>query len=140
MAALNFDQILDAFEMASFGAAGEVEAILNLETGETYFSTDGAYPEMDTHLPDDIDSGPYIVLPTKHDLHLGWGLVKRFVEQHLPDDMASVERMAGRRGAYGRLKEFLENKGQLQAWYDFERNSTAERLRAWCADEGIELQ
>ena len=43
------------------------------------------------------------------------------------------------RGAYRRFKDFLERRGRIQAWYDYESAATEARLRAWCAEHGIEL-
>lgn len=49
----------------------------------------------------------------------------------------------------GRLGDFqigdtsfhvLEAKGQLEAWYEFEKRSTEEALREWCKREGIALK
>jgi len=44
-----------------------------------------------------------------------------------------------KRGAYSNFKSFLEQKGQLQAWFDYEKSEKESRLRKWCIDNGVEL-
>ncbi len=34
--------------------------------------------------------------------------------------------------ASARFKEMLESKGQLEAWYEFERKAAEEALHGWC--------
>ncbi len=54
-------------------------------------------------------------------------------EQLAPDDARRVADFFHHRGAYGRFKDLLERKNQLQHWYDYERQAKQQRLRQWCA-------
>jgi hypothetical protein len=38
------------------------------------------------------------------------------------------------------LKDFLESKGMLQKWYDYEEKATEAGLRAWCKANDILLE
>jgi hypothetical protein len=54
-------------------------------------------------------------------------------------DAGRVRDIFGRRGAYRRFKDFLETRSMLEKWYAFEEKATAEALRKWCEENGIEL-
>jgi hypothetical protein len=88
---------------------------------------------------EDLDWDRCIEIPHKNDLDLGHRLVFEFVESHLPDGYHRVQEIFRRRGAYGRFKDFLESKGLLQNWYDFEKRRQEQALRDWCKEEGIEI-
>lgn len=62
-----------------------------------------------------------------------------FVEAHLPDDYDRVSRIFGRRGAYRLFKDFLESKGLLERWYDFENRREELAVRQWCLENEIEF-
>ncbi len=62
-----------------------------------------------------------------------------FVLSNTPDDVEYVRNIFRRRGAYARYKDFLESKGILQSWYNFENAAQNRVLRKWCKDNGIEL-
>lgn len=78
-------------------------------------------------------------MPHKNDLDLGRRLVMAFIDQDLPEDYDTVAAFFHRRGAYGRLKELLAERGKLNVWYDFEKRATDSALRAWCEEAGIRL-
>ena len=44
-----------------------------------------------------------------------------------------------RAGAYSRFKYFLEERGLLQQWYDYENAVQREALQEWCEENGIKL-
>ena len=44
------------------------------------------------------------------------------------------------RGAYGRFKDLLERKGMLEAWYECEAQAAEQALRAWSAENGLQLK
>jgi len=48
--------------------------------------------------------------------------------------------MFSRPGAYARLKGFLEQAGQLEAWYAFENRAMRRAILEWCEEEGILLK
>jgi hypothetical protein len=42
-----------------------------------------------------------------------------------------------KRGAYGRFKDLLDYRGQLDAWYEHERRAAERALREWAAENGL---
>lgn len=136
--AVPFDTILEAFEFVSFGPPDEHHAYLCLETGTIYRHSELGADEEE--LPEDIDDAEkYLAMPHKNDLDLGKNLVFDFVDEVVPDATSEVERMFSRRGAYSNFKNFLERRGLLQRWYEFEAAADEKALREWCGDQGIEL-
>jgi hypothetical protein len=53
--------------------------------------------------------------------------------------LGQVNGIFRRKGAYSRYKELLNAKGLLDKWYKYEDQRTKEELRAWCAENDIEL-
>ena len=135
MVPVKFSELLDAFEFSNVGGTTEYHAYVGRHTGKAYFVT--GQDDLDDEVPDDIDeSVDYLHLPDKWDLDLGSRLVFAFAEQIMPDDYDTVRDIFRRRGAYGRFKDFLDAKGMLQRWYDFEAAATE---RALCQENGVEL-
>jgi hypothetical protein len=89
--------------------------------------------------PEDIEDEKYARLPDKRDLDLGKALVLDFADQFLPDDYDRVRDIFSRRGAYARFKDLLTQRGALERWYDFEAKAEEAALRAWCAENDVEL-
>ncbi|MBW2037659.1 MAG: hypothetical protein JRI41_09325 [Deltaproteobacteria bacterium] len=134
---VSFAEILDAFFYVSSSTYGMNSAVLCKDTGEIFYISEmGGIDEVDDK---DLDWDKCVDIPHKNDLDLGQGLVFDFVEQHLPDGHQHVREIFRRRGAYGRFKVFLESKGLLQSWYDFENQRQEQVLRQWCEANGIEL-
>lgn len=138
MVTAKFDDILTAFEFASFGGVEEVEAYLSLERGTVHFSTDADYGDPED-VPDDLETGPYLALPRKADLDLGRDLAIRFALERLPEDVEAIVGFFRHHGAYGKFKGLLERKGKLQEWFEYEEAAKEARLREWCAENGVEL-
>jgi hypothetical protein len=90
-------------------------------------------------LPEDLEDERYIEIPHKSELNLGKPLVFDFVLQFLPDDYDEVRDIFRRRGAYGQFKAMLVRRGALDRWHDFSAKAEEAALRAWCADNAIEL-
>ena len=135
---VSFADLQDAFLFVNFGAApGENEAYLDRQSGKIYCHS--AYGDNEEELPDDIDHEKYIAIPDKRDLDLGAPLVFDFVRQFLPDDYDEVCRTFSRKGAYGRYKDLLAERGALDRWYDFSNKAEEAALREWCAENGTEL-
>ena len=139
---MKYDDIETAFEYANFGGCEEHSAIIDRETGEIYYSSDSMITGEEEELPEDLYDGDdkYVWLPEKNDLDLGKELVMEFAYQHIPDEVDHVHAIFHRRGAYSRFKDFLDERGQLQAWYDFENTHTKSALIQWCRDNGLELE
>jgi len=134
---MKYSDVENAFMFVSMSPPDENYAYFNKETGETYYvSTLGDSDEV----PDDLEENEkYISIPHKNDLNLGRDLVFDFISANLPAEYEQVRRMFSKKGAYARLKELLEAKGQLEAWYEFENKATEEALRSWCKENDISL-
>jgi hypothetical protein len=90
-------------------------------------------------LPDDLDDEKYISIPDKRELDLSKPLIVDFVRRFLPADYDEVCRIFGRKGAYGRYKDLLAERGALDRWYDYSNKAEQAALREWCAENGIEF-
>jgi hypothetical protein len=135
---VEFSELVDAFEFASFGGGFEHRAYVDRITGKIYCVSDDFEPEEE--LPDDLEeSDRYLAVPDKNELDLGRRLVDRFVRERLPDDVEQVRDFFQRKGAYSRLKILLADRRVLQQWYEFEQAETKAALRGWCEENEIEL-
>jgi hypothetical protein len=133
---VKFSDVEDAFFFVSSESYGLHTVILNKKTGKLYYRSEMSdWDEID----DDLDWENCIKIPHKNDLELGHELVFEFVESHLADDYEQVRQMFRKRGAYGRFKNFLDSKGLLQSWYDFENQQEEKSLREWCKLNEIEI-
>jgi hypothetical protein len=137
MTRAKFSDLLDAYEFCNFGDLMETQAFLSLERGTVHIVS--GEMELDEEPPEDLESGPYLALPDKHELDLGAGLAIAFVEAQLPADFGTVVGYFKRPGAYVRFKGLLEQRGLLQAWFDQEKSETEARLRAWLEAQEIDV-
>ena len=109
------------------------------KTGKFFYQSEMLGLDETNNDGEDVDHAGCIGIPHKNDLDLGQRLVFEFIETNLPEKIEYVERIFRKRGAYSKLKELLDSKGLLQAWYDFENSREEEALRQWCADNDIKL-
>jgi hypothetical protein len=131
-------ELVDAFEFANFGGAEDFAAYIHLDTGVVYCIT--GQPDLDTEVPDDIaESDRYLALPDKKMLGLGSRLVFEFTEREMEDSYDTVRQIFQRRGAYGRFKDLLHEKGMVEKWYAFEQSATEQALRDWCEENELEV-
>lgn len=137
-APVNFDDLLSAYEWVSSSSPSENEAFVSRITGGVHWSSNiGA---LEDELPvDTADENIYVSVPHKNDLNLGRNLVLSFTEEHLTESYETVSSFFRQRGAYGRFKDLLEQKGKLQSWYDYEAKVTEQALREWCAEQGLSI-
>ena len=134
---MKFDDIEMAFLFVSGASQFTNSALLCKETGEIFYISEMGDSD---ELPEDIeDSDQYIEIPHKNDLDLGNRLVMDFVAEYCPELLEKVNGIFRRKGAYSRYKELLDSKGFLDKWYKYEDQRTKEELRAWCAENDIEL-
>jgi hypothetical protein len=113
------------------------EAFVSKTTGKTYLRS----PDFDAEgVPDDIDGDGYVALPNRRDLDLGGRLVERFAAEVLPQHADKIGNIFSGKGAYGRFKNYLDRVGELKRWFEFEDAETKKALRAWCAENGIEIE
>ena len=132
-----FSDIQEAFLFVSAGPQGMHTAILCRATGEIrYRSEDG---DLDEIGEEEIDWNAWVEIPHRNDLDLGQNLVFEFVESALPSDYERVRQIFRKRGAYRRFKDFLESKGLLDRWHDFENQRQEQALRQWIQENDIEL-
>ena len=132
--AVSFEQLMSAFESLWFDTNEESSAAISPSTGEIYFES--PYSDED-EIPEDIDD--LIYLPHKNDLDLGQRLVRDFIGSAAPDDWQQVQAIFSRRGAYRRYKEFLNGKGLLDQWFEFEEEREKEAVLDWCEVHGIKV-
>jgi len=135
---MTYHTIEDAFLFVSSASPFENIAVINRKTGESFYASSMSdYNE----LPEDVDeSDDYIGVPHKNDLDLGRALIMDFVRSCCPDEIDRVLAIFRRRGAYGRFKDLLDQKGLLEEWYAFEQLRTREALLRWCEENGIVLE
>lgn len=134
---INFEDIQEAFDFVNFGLYGDHTALLDKSTGQIHWHSESS--DLDKIPEEILESSDVIEIPHKNDLGLGSRLVFDFVLGNIPDDYEYVRNMFKRRGAYARYKDFLESKGLLRSWNDFENTTQKLALREWCKDTGIEL-
>jgi len=139
MATVKYQELAEAFDFVNFGGStDEKNAYLSLDTGAIYYVSD-LYTD-DGEVPDDLEtSDRYVEIPHKYDLNLGNDLALRFAARELPHRYNRIEDFFHHRGAYARFKELLAAENCLEKWYAFEAESTEQALRAWCADNGIQV-
>jgi len=137
MTIAKFSEILDGYEFCDSADLMATQAFVSLERGTVHIVSSEL--ELEEEPSEDIEMGPYLALPEKRELDLGRELAMEFTEKHLSSSAETVRGFFNRRGAYGRFKEFLDRRGQLDAWFEFERSATEFRLHQWCADHGIDL-
>ena len=134
---ISFSDIQDAFLFVSSAPYGEHSALLCKDTGQILYRSE--MTDIDEIGDEDIDWEKWVEIPHRNDLDLGQRLVFEFVETRMPDECDRVEQIFRRRGAYGRLKDFLESKGLLDSWHDFENQREEQALRQWCEENEVEL-
>jgi hypothetical protein len=78
-------------------------------------------------------------MPHPKELGLGRALALDFADRALQGDYDEVAKIFSRRGAYANFKDFLDARGLLKAWYEFEEHATAAALQIWCDENGVKL-
>lgn len=137
-APVKFDDLLSAYEWVSSSSPAENEAFISRITGNVHWSS--SMIELDEEIPEDIEDGSiYVPVPHKYDLNLGKNIALIFAEEHLADSYEIVSNFFHQRGAYGKFKDLLERKGQLEAWYEFDAKATELALREWAAEQGLSI-
>jgi hypothetical protein len=137
MMTVDFGEIEAAYQFVSFGMRYEHQAYLSRETGEIFYTSEMG--ESD-ELPDDIDTDRYLTIPDKWELDLGQPLVMDFIARHVPESLEAVHAMFCKKGAYARLKGFLEERDLLQRWYDYQAEAETAALTKWCEENGIAVR
>jgi hypothetical protein len=95
--AVEYEDLLLAYEFVSSSPPLENSAYVALDTGKIYWAS--SLTPIEDDAPDDLEeSDRYIAVPHKNELDLGQDLVFRFVAQELPND-------------YERVRSFFRHKG-----------------------------
>lgn len=134
---VEFKDILEAFEFVNFGSMYEHQAFLDTSIGKIYYHSESG-DDMD-ELPEDIDDERFIEIPHKNELNLGEKLVLKFAYLYFPDEVGRMQTMFDRKGAFSRYKAFLDQKGMLERWYEFESKEQEKALREWCGANSIKI-
>ena len=134
---ITFSDIEDAFLFVSSSPYGMNSAIFCKDKGQILYRSQMG--DIDEIGDEELDWDNCVEIPHKNDLDLGQALVFEFVETHLPDRYNQVQQIFRRRGAYGRFKDLLEQRGLLETWYEFENESEKQALRQWCQENELEL-
>jgi hypothetical protein len=138
MVAVKLNDLATAFEFVGAAPPCENNAYISLDTGEIFWTS--KMNRMDEDVPDDLEtSDRYLSIPHKTDLDLGKRLALRFVASELPGCYGQVAGFFRRAGAYAQFKALLDSKGALERWHAYEAESIEQALRAWCAENGLEL-
>jgi hypothetical protein len=116
------------------------EAVVIPSTGKIFYKSE--YADIDDITPEisHLEDSEYVAIPDKKILNIGSNLVFEFVEKNIPNEYNRIRRFFSRRGAYGNYKDFLDEIGKLELWYEFENTRTEQAIREWCADNNIPLE
>jgi hypothetical protein len=137
MTTVDLDALVEAVEFVSVGTLTEHRAYVSVDTGAVYWVSDTG--DLDEGAPADLEeSDRYLAIPSRSDLGLGRSVALRFAADQLPNEFDSVRRFFAGPGAYGRFKDLLAARGQLDAWYTFEAGCTEQALLRWCEEQGLE--
>ena len=137
--AVKFKDLLEAYQATDMGSEYNAITYLDRQSGTFYFQSD--FDEtLNDELPEGVDDGRLLALPDKRDLRLGKSLVLDFASAVMPGDLDTVRDIFSRRGAYGRFRSFLVQRGALEQWYDFSSKAEAAALRAWCEETELDVE
>lgn len=136
--AIEYDDLLSAFEWVNAGHLGDNSAFVCRETGAIHWGSNSV--DLEDELPDDIDDGSlYVAVPHGLELGLGRRLALAFTEEVLPDSTSEVSGFFRRPGAYPRFRELLDRERRLEEWREFERLAIERTLRDWAEQEGLRV-
>ncbi|MBU1171713.1 MAG: UPF0158 family protein [Proteobacteria bacterium] len=136
MKKISYDAIDTAIMFVSVEPFFTSQALISKHTGEIFYASEFGDSEG---LPDDFENEKkYIDVPHEKELGLGQPLVFDFVSEYIPDHEDTIHRIFRGPGAYSRYKEFLDDKGLLDKWYEFENRERKEAIMEWCHENGIE--
>ena len=137
-----------AYEIADQGYPS-AQGYVSSKTGKVYtvFGEKGLGDEDDEDDEDEGEENPpdletsdeYLCVPSKRALGLGRDLVFDFAEEFMPVDYDEVRDIFSHAGAYRRFKDLVIRRKKLDAWGWYEEKRTYDALRAWCAENGMEM-
>jgi hypothetical protein len=134
---MSFDTIDDAFHYISDAPPGERSAVVHRITGKVFLaSVKAGFDERPAGSETDPD---YVTIPSRQELDPGKPLVLEFIRSHCPSELARVEALFARPGAFRNFKDLLRRKNLLESWQVFEGQQMEALLRQWCAAQGLPL-
>ena len=137
MAAFSFADILMAFEHANGGRPGENTALLRKDLGQIFYSAN--FGRISDITDKDRAADDAVHLPTKKDLDIDQTLAFDFVREYLPGHIDKAAAIFSEPLAYRKFKGWLKGKALHRKWFEYEAAAREKALRAWCAENGIEL-
>ena len=130
--------LLDAYEWASATGPYENSAYVSRASGQIWLVSD--FDDMGEEPPADAgDESMYANVPNKKELDLGRSLALHFADEQLPQYSSQIRGFFSKPGAYAKFKDLLDAQGALEAWYAYESAGVQEALRAWAAENDLEL-
>jgi hypothetical protein len=137
--AVEFDDLLAAFDWVNASYEGDNSAFVCRETGTIHWGSNSA--EMEDELPDDVDDGRlYVAVPHGAELGLGRRLALAFTEEALPESVSEVSGFFRRPGAFARFRELLDREQRLDDWREFETAEISRALREWAEEQGVRIR
>lgn len=138
MPAIKLDELENAAILVDDGE-GSAKALVARDTGMIHLLND-EYMDEEAPLPGDFETGDaYVSVPAASTLGLGRALMRRFAASQLPGDRGQVEAFLDRDDVYERFFGLFEERGVLDAWYDFREQESRTVLEAWCRQHDLEL-
>jgi hypothetical protein len=132
-----YDTISDAFHYVSDAPPGERSALVHRSTGQVYLASFRAgYDERPAGAEADPD---YLIIPHRQELDPGKPLVIDFIRSHCPTELARVEALFARPGAFRKVKDLLRRQLLLESWQVFEEQQMDALLRQWCIAHALPL-
>jgi hypothetical protein len=138
MPAIKLDELENAAILVDDGE-GSAHALIARDTGMIHLLND-EYMDEEAPVPGEMQAGGnYVPVPAASELGLGRALMRRFAVSHLPGDREKVAAFFDRDDVYERFFGLFEERGVLDAWYDFREQESRTVLEAWCRQHGLEL-
>ena len=125
-----------AFDMANSGIE-DISALIDPDHPRVLTDVDEDEESMEA-FETLVETERGLFLPSKYELNLGTSLVFEFVETHLPEHEEKIRGFFRKRGACGRMKDFLMEIGRLEDWYAFEEKARREAFDRWAEEHGVE--
>ncbi|BCH31006.1 hypothetical protein MesoLjLc_29360 [Mesorhizobium sp. L-8-10] len=113
------------------------EAYVDRRTGEVHIPSDD--PDLSEVTEDMAESEDYVAVPSKRELGLGSRVARAFAWHEAPEDADAVSDMFSRKGGFSRFKNWLVQRGKLDAWHAFEAEAEEQALSDWCEANGFVL-
>jgi hypothetical protein len=78
-----------------------------------------------------------VTIPHRQELDPGKPLVLEFIRSRCPAELARVEALFARPGAFRNVKDLLRRRHLLENWQVFEGQRIEALLQQWCVAQGL---